>query len=372
MIAKRLEGLRQQLNDHDVDCLALIPGSNLRYLTGLNFHMLNPAFIAFFPADADVEPVLMIPNFDKLKWEIEAPFPSRAFAWNPEEGPGEAMRQAVAALPEIRTLAVEHLRMRVQEHALLREHFPDASITQGEPLMQPLRILKTADEVSAIRQACGIAETALEEVISSISVGMTEREIANRLLAAMRLGGGGTPPFEPIVLTGLRSAQAHGTPGQHPIKDGDLLLIDFGTTVDGYACDITRTFAVGREPDKSVRAMYEVVLEANEVGRTLVKPGETAQGVKRAVRQFVDERGFGESLYDVTGHGFGLDIHEQPFLMEGNDMALEAGMTMTIEPFIFDKELGGIRIEDDVVATEDGSEALTSFDRELRVIGASK
>ncbi len=368
MPTTRLDNLRQQLTDQGVDCLALLPGANLRYLTGLHFHLLIRPFIAFFPADASAEPVLVIPDFEELKWETEAPFPSRTFAWSAVEGPGEATRQAVTALPEIRTLAVEHLRMRVQEQNLVREHFPDVTITQGEPLLYALRLRKDADEVAAMRLACQIAETALEEVISNLSPGMTEHKVANRLLATMLLAGGGTPPFEPVVLAGSRSAQPHGTPGQRPIEAGDLLLIDFGTTVDGYACDITRTFAVGREPDEQVRLMYEAVRAGNAAGRLAVKPGVTAHEVDRAARQAIEERGMGE-LFPGTGHGLGLEIHEPLFIRKGNDLPLEEGMTFTVEPGVYDQELGGIRIEDYVVVTWDSSETLTSFGRELRVIG---
>ncbi len=365
----RLANLRQQLTAQGVDCLALLPGANLRYLTGLHFHLLMRSLIAFFPADANAEPVLVIPAFDKLKWETEAPFTARTFAWSDEESLREAMHQTVAALPEIRTLAVEHLRMRVQEHSRLREHFPDATISQGEPLLNALRIHKNTDEVAAMRHACEIAEKALEEVISSLSPGMTEHEVANQLQATMLLTGGGPPPFEPVVLAGSRSAQIHGTPGQRVIEAGDLLLIDFGTTVDGYACDITRTFAVGQEPDEQVRLMYEAVKAGNAAGRAAVKPGVNASEVHHAARQPIEARGMGKLFTHGTGHGLGLDIHEPPFIMEDNNIQLETGMTFTVEPGVYDQELGGIRIEDNVVVTRDGSETLTSFGRELRVIG---
>ena len=124
MLTKRLDNLRQQLKAQGVDCLALVPGYNLRYLTGLDFHLLERAFIAFFPADASAGLVLMMPNLERAKWEAEPPFPARIFGWDDADGPAEAMRQAVMALPEVHTLAVEHLRMRVMEHTMLRRTCP--------------------------------------------------------------------------------------------------------------------------------------------------------------------------------------------------------------------------------------------------------
>jgi Xaa-Pro dipeptidase len=368
---KRLGDLRQQLRDQEVDCLALVPGANLRYLAGLDFHMLKGPRIAFFPVDERVEPVVLIPDIEELKWEQEAPFATQIYPYASLEERDQVIKKVAAALPNIRSIAVEHLRMRVQEYRLIREYFPDAKITQAEPVMYPLRIIKDPEELSAIRRACEIAEAALEDVISNLRPGITEHEITNKLIATMLLSGGGEPPFDPIVLTGSRSAQIHGSPGQHPIKDGDLLLIDFGTTVNGYACDITRTFIVGREPDEKVRVMYEAVKAGNAAGRSFVKPGMNSIEVDQAVRQIVAEYGFGDLFIHPTGHGFGLDIHEPPFIdrYQYQNMAIEEGMVFTIEPGVYDQEVGGIRIEDDVVVTENGVETITSFGRELRIIG---
>jgi Xaa-Pro dipeptidase len=368
---KRLGDLRQQLRDQEVDCLALVPGANLTYLTGLDFHMPLMPFIAFLPANESIEPVLIFPKIEELKWESEAPFPAQINSYSSQNEINEEMKKVVAALPNVRSMAVEHLRMRVQEYRLVKEHFSGVQITQGESLMRPLRIIKDTDELSAIRSACEIAETALEEVISNLTPGMTEYEIANQLTATMLLAGGGEPPFDVVVLAGSRSAQTHGSPGQHPIEVGDLLLFDFGTTVNGYACDISRTFVVGSEPDKKVRLMYDAVEKGNAAGRSIIKPGMNSIEVDRAVRQVLEEYGLGELFIHSTGHGFGLDIHEPPSIHKYDflNMILEEGMVFTIEPGVYDQDIGGIRIEDNVVVTDTGAETLTSFGRELRIIG---
>ncbi|MBN1565253.1 MAG: M24 family metallopeptidase, partial [Anaerolineae bacterium] len=149
---------------------------------------------------------------------------------------------------------------------------------------------------------------------------------------------------------------------------GEPLLFDFGTTVNGYASDITRTFSVG-EPSAKMQDVYAVVKAANAAGRAAAKPGATGQDVDRATRKVIVEAGFGDYFTHRTGHGLGLETHEPPDMVEGNLLVLEPGMTFTVEPGIYLSGEVGVRIEDNVVITVDGAESLTTFDRELRVIG---
>ena len=168
---KRLEQVRQKLQKNGVDCLALIPGSNLRWLTGFDFGLMERALVLFIPAEQ--EPVLVIPVLEKMKWDSRATFPARIFAWGDAEGPVEVARQAASALPAITTLSVEHLRMRVMEYELVRQYLPDVKIAQAEEIMAPLRLCKDVGEITAMQRAVKICEAALEEVISGISPNMT-------------------------------------------------------------------------------------------------------------------------------------------------------------------------------------------------------
>ncbi|MDH4137393.1 MAG: Xaa-Pro peptidase family protein [Anaerolineae bacterium] len=370
MLTQRLENVRQQLNAQGIDCLALVPGFNLRYLTGMDFMLLERPFIAFIPADETTEPVLVIPELEVPTWKRGAPFEARIFAWDDKSGSDEAMRQASKALPGMRTLAVEYLRMRVLEHDLISRFVPDARVVKGEAVLDPLRMRKDASEIASLRRAVEVAEAALEEVVSSLSPGVAEREICSQLTSAMLLGGGETVPFEPLVLSGPRSALPHGRTGERRVETGEILLIDFGTTVNGYHSDITRTFVVGQEPNDRLREVYAAVQAANEAGRAAVRPGATYQDVDRAARQVLVDAGFGEHFIHRTGHGLGLDVHEEPGIVEGNDMPLEEGMVFTIEPGVYLEGWGGIRIEDNVVVTADGCESLTTFSRELRVVAS--
>jgi Xaa-Pro dipeptidase len=273
------------------------------------------------------------------------------------------------ALPEIQRIAVEHLRMRVHELRLVQRCVPTAFVEDAGPVMERLRIAKGADEVAAMRRAIAITEAALQAVIESLEPGLTERQVAARLNVAQIERGGDVVPFPPIVQVGPNAALPHGTPGDRPLTPGEVLLCDFGTSFGGYASDLTRTFFFGAEPGSRARDIYETVREANAAGRAAAGPGVPCSEVDRAARQVIERAGFGEYFIHGVGHGLGLDGHEGPYLRDWNQAPLEPGMTFTVEPGIYIPGEIGVRIEDDVLITPDGSETLTTFGRELRVVG---
>jgi len=366
---QRLAKVRQHLRTHDIDCLALVPGFNLQYLTGENFFLLERPFITFIPADDDADLVVMLPELEAPAWEREVPFKATLFPWADENGPDDAMRQAVEELAGIKTLGVEYLRMRVQEWDLISRFLPGVRLAKGEKALEPVRACKDASEIESLRRAVGALEAALEDVLSRVQPGVTERAICSSLTSAVLQRGGEMVVLEPLVQSGPNSAMPHGRTGNRPIQTGDILLIDFTTTVHGYYADMTRTFVVGKEPDDRLREVYEAVKLANAAGRAAVRPGATCQDVDRAARQAIVDVGFGEYFVHRTGHGLGLDVHEAPNVVEGNQTPLEEGMVFTIEPGIYLEGWGGVRIEDNVVVTPDGVESLTTFGRDFRVVG---
>ena len=292
---KRLEQVQHKLQENGVDCLALIPGSNLRWLTGLDFGLMERALLFFIPAGQ--EPVLVLPVLEKVKWDNQPIFPARVFAWDDFDGPQEALAQAAKALPALTTLSVEDLRMRVMEYRLVRQHLPNAQIGQAEQIMAPLRLCKDPGEIASMQKAVRICEAALEEVVSGLSPNTTEREIACRLSSALLLHGADSVPGEPQVLSGPRSALPHGGPSERRVLPGELLLFDFVCTVDGYYADITRTFVVGKQPDERQRTIYQAVQMANEVGRSSISPGVVCEAVDTAVRSVIEFRRLWQEFY---------------------------------------------------------------------------
>ncbi|HOA24280.1 MAG: Xaa-Pro peptidase family protein [Aggregatilineales bacterium] len=365
MFHERVTRLQAELQARGVQAAALMPGPNLRYLTGLDFHLMERPTVGFFPAEG--APVFAVPGLEQAKFDAGSPldYEVEVFTYSDEEGPAEAFRRAMDALPELHELAVEHLRMRVAELRLVQRHAPNAVLHNADPIMDALRVRKDANEIELMRQAIAITEKALAEVIAGVRLFDTERAIAGRLRTALIEHGGEALPFEPIVLAGPRAALPHGVPSDRPVRMGDVLLIDFGTSYGGYISDITRTFVVGLPLEGRNRDVYEAVKAANQAGREAARPGATAQDVDRAARKVIEEAGFGEYFIHRTGHGIGLDAHEGPYIVEGNDVVLEPGMTFTVEPGIYIPGEIGVRIEDDVLITPDGAESLTTFDREL-------
>ncbi len=364
---KRIQRLTNRMEATGVDCLAVVPGPNMLYLTGLHFHLSERPVIAFFPAAG--RPVLLAPGFEAIKTE-HAPRPMdwRVFTYSDEAGPDAACAQACAALGLAgKKLAVEQLTMRVLELTMVQRDAPGVQIVPAEPLLAELRMRKDADELAHMRRAAQVAEEALARTLEAIRPGMTEREIAAELQIHLMRGGSGVLPFEPLVQSGPNSASPHGATTDRRLQPGDILLIDFGARVGGYASDITRTFIVG-EPDPELHKVHQIVQAANAAGRAAAGPGVPCQEVDRAARQVIKEAGYGDYFIHRTGHGLGLEGHEPPYIVEGNAQRLEVGMTFTVEPGVYLPGKGGVRVEDDVVITEDGCESLTTFERGLQVI----
>jgi len=357
--------LQQQLEQKGLDCLALVPGANLFYLTGISFHLSERPIVALFPVDAPaaiVLPALEAPKLAPLSDALQA------YPYTDQEGPAAAFQQACAALELAQArIGVEGLRMRVMEARLLERYAPDCQLIPADEVTETLRVTKDAGEVAQMRRAVAVVEAALRAVLTQIRPGMTEREVAGLLMVETLRGGSEGMPFEPIVVAGPNAASPHAVPTDRPIRPGETVVIDCGAIVGGYVSDITRTVALGGLPEEMVR-VYEVVHRANEAGRAAVRPGRAAQDVDRAARAVIREAGYGDFFIHRIGHGLGLEVHEPPYIVEGNRQPLQAGMTFTVEPGIYLPGRGGVRIEDDMLVTPEGAETLTTFPRELMVL----
>ena len=366
MTQQRIAGLLQLVAQHNLDAVGLMPGPNLHYFTALHFHLSERPTLALLPVQG--QPALICPAFEatktarsNLSWQL--------FTYVDGQDPLEACQAACRALRLSRArVGVEALKLRLRELRLLEAAAPAIQIENAEHLIAQPRLIKDADEIAAMRRAVAVAEQALDDVLSVVRIGMTERQVANELRLALLRRGAENLAFEPLIQAGTNSALPHATATERALQAGELLLLDFGVTLDGYNSDITRTFALG-EPAAEIRRIYERVKQANAAGRAAARPGASGQDVDRAARQVIAEAGYGQYFTHRTGHGLGLEGHEPPYMVEGNTAPLEVGNTFTIEPGIYIPGLGGVRIEDDVLITPDGAESLTTYDRELRIIG---
>jgi Xaa-Pro dipeptidase len=362
MIEKRLQGLHQQQATHGLDYVALMPGASLRYLTGLHLSLFERPIVFFFPQEG--RPASILPTLEAPRIEANLPFEAELFVYSDEEGHQPAFERACRALNLAgKRLGVEFFNMRVLELKQLEQYAPGCQTLDAGGALSELRMIKDAEEIERMRQAIHITEQALQEVAGLVQPGRTDLEIAAELKIAFLQAGAQGMSFEPIVGVGPDSASSHVVPSGRVIEPGDLIVIDCGVTYQGYFADITRTFAVSPVAPELER-VYNIVKEANAAGRAAVRPGVPAQEVDRATRQVIAQAGYGEYFVHRTGHGLGLEVHEPPYIVEGNEELLQPGMTFTIEPGIYLPGQGGVRIEDDVLVTPQGAETLTTFPRD--------
>ena len=244
--------------------------------------------------------------------------------------------------------------------------------TSTERVVEQPRLVKDASEIATLRDAAARITGVAESAFRSIRSGVTEREVAGSIEMAMRAAGYERLAFDTIVASGPNAALPHYRAGTRILKPGDLVVLDFGGVLDGYCSDLTRTVSVGAPTPDALR-LHAAVRDAQRAAIEAVKPGVPATSVDRAARGLLESRGLGEAFGHGTGHGLGLDIHEEPRVgpprSHSASVQLEPGMVFTIEPGAYLPGMGGVRIEDDVLVTGDGCEVLTSVPRELLALG---
>jgi Xaa-Pro dipeptidase len=364
-----LSPLQAILAPAQLDAVVLVPGANFRRVFGTDFHQMERPLEVIVPRQG--QPVAIVPNLEKGSFKA-LEFPGTIFDWRDEDGYMGAFMKAGAALPQLRDgarIGVEGQRMRVFDLFALQKALPGALFIDAHGDISKIRLRKTPDEIEMQRRAIRLSEAALEATLQQVKTGMTEKEVEAILLGQLFAHGADGLAFSPIVAAGDNSAKPHAhARGDYRIKTGDALLFDFGGSLNGYSADITRTFFVGHVSDHD-RAFYDTVLAANAKGREVSRAGITAHDVDDAVQRVLEQSQFAAFRVHKTGHGLGLDVHDAPQIMRGNNEVLEAGMVFTIEPGLYREGEAGVRIEDVVVVTADGIECLTSFPRELRVIG---
>jgi Xaa-Pro dipeptidase len=219
--------------------------------------------------------------------------------------------------------------------------------------------VKDDEEVARLRRAAEVIDRVVARLAAEIVPGRSESELGDLVARLIREEGGDGPAFPPTVLTGAKSALPHGSPDGTAVADGDLVIVDVGTSVEGYCSDITRTFVAGREPDDRQLQLFEAVREAQATGVRAAVAGATGADVDRAARSVLEAAGYGDLFIHRTGHGLGLEVHEEPSLHGANEDLLPDGAVVTIEPGVYVPGYGGIRIEDDVVVRAGAPEVLT-------------
>jgi Xaa-Pro aminopeptidase len=357
----RLMHLQQMLALEGIDVVAIAPTPNMRYLIGFA-PKYDERFCALLVTPTDAQLIVPQVNAD----QVDRHTGLISARWADETGPLAALEQALDHLNVRRnaTLAADGL-MQARHLLLLHELASQVRLASAEPIMESLRMVKSADELARLAGAAAQADRAMQAGVEHCRPGMSELSIADAIASSFRVNGAEQVDFT-IVASGPNSAFPHHHSGTRRLQSGDTIILDIGATFDGYKSDITRVVQLG-ESSAAVDEIYAAVLAGNRAGRAAVRPGISAREVDQATREPIDRAGYGDLFFHRTGHGLGIEEHEPPWISATSDTILQPGMVFSIEPGCYLPGRFGVRIEDIVVVTEDGCHCLTGFDHDLIV-----
>lgn len=352
---KRVENLRKQMREEGIQGFLITSPYNLRYLTnftgttGWAFITLDQAyFMTDFRYTEQAEKQCV--GYEIVK--NVAPLPVE-------------MARIINPL-DLKNVAFEEEQV---SHALylMLEELIDTELVGVAGMIEELREVKDDEEIATIKKACAIADAAFAHIVEFITPGKTEIEVANELDFYMRSLGATGVSFETIVASGIRSAMPHGVASGKVIEHGDFVTLDYGCYYNGYVSDMTRTISMG-QPKEKLAEIYDIVLTAQLKVIDTARPGMTGIELDAVARDYITEKGYGEAFGHSTGHGIGLEIHEGPNVSRLAEKPFVAKNVITDEPGIYLPGIGGVRIEDDLLITNDGCEVLTKSPKELIIL----
>ncbi|MFW7401712.1 M24 family metallopeptidase [Vagococcus fluvialis] len=351
----RVNNLREEMKSEGISSFLITSPYNLRYLTGFT-GTTGLALIG-------LEEAFFITDF---RYTEQAAKQCVGFEIVKNVGP---ILEVVADLVEsknIENLGFEESFVPFKQYVEL-EGLLEVDLIPVSGMVEELREVKDEEEIAIVEKACEIADKAFSHILTYIKPGMTEIQVANELDFYMRSLGASSVSFETIVASGLRSAMPHGVASEKVIEQGDMITIDFGCYYNGYVSDMTRTISLG-EPSDKLREIYNVVKEAQQKVLDVAKPGMTGVELDAVARDYIASKGYGEAFGHSTGHGIGLEIHEGPNVSKLAEKAFVPGNIITNEPGIYLPGIGGVRIEDDMLVTENGIKRLTHSEKELIIL----
>lgn len=348
----RVNDIQQKMKSEGVEALLITSPYNLRYasnFTGSTGLSVITQSKAFFVTD--------------FRYTEQAADQAVGFEIVKNTGPIYEEVKAIVEKENIKSLGFEKefvtFSMYEQITSLLT-----CELIPVSGLVESLREIKEDSEVETIQKAIKITEFAFEEILNFIKPGVSEIEVANKLDFLMREKGASGVSFDTIVASGKRSAMPHGVASDKKIENGDMITLDFGCYYKGYVSDMTRTFSLG-DPGEELKKIHQIVLDANLKVTEVAKAGVTGKALDDIARDYIKEKGYGEAFGHSTGHGIGLEVHEGPGINFRNEKVLVSGNVITNEPGIYIPGLGGVRIEDDLLITENGNKNLMSVTKEL-------
>lgn len=356
--------LQTYLTEQNIEAALITNPENVFYFSGFNSHPYERLLAIMVFKDHD--PFLICPKmeiFDALSsgWAFEV------VGHDDIENAWDVVKASVMSrIPSFNTLAIEKSHLTINGYESIQNRFPNVSLTGIDERIEELRLFKNEDEIIKMRKAAELADYAIQVGCEAIEEGKTEMAILNIIESAIKEKGY-TMSFDTMVLFGDNATSPHGKPGNRILQKGDFILFDLGVNYEGYCSDITRTVSLG-EPSEEKKQIYQVVKEANEKAIEYLKPGIQAMELDKIARDCIEQAGYGEFFTHRLGHGLGISVHESPSINGKNEFVFKEGMVITVEPGIYLKNVAGVRIEDDVLITENGYEVLTKFPKALIVL----
>lgn len=369
VLTDRLARLAELAGVSGADAVLISPGPDLAYFVGHSVGSHERLTCLVVPPAG--RPSLLVPTLERPGWAgtpVELMDLDIA-TWTDGQDPYAALAEVLPA--DARVLSVDYHMPAV--HALNAQAIvPGSELTLAGGTIAELRMRKSADEVAALAAAGAAIDRVQRRIAEWLRPGRTENEVAADIAAAIVAEGHQRPDFV-IVGSGPNGASPHHEASDRVIRPGDVVVIDIGGPMpSGYFSDCTRTYLAGAAPDgipDRVREVYEVVRRAQAAGVAAVRPGVTAESIDAAARAVIEQAGFGEYFITRTGHGIGLEVHEHPYMVSGNTIALEEGMAFSVEPGIYLPGEFGVRIEDIVVVGESEALLMNRAPTELIVVG---
>ncbi|MDR9852713.1 Xaa-Pro peptidase family protein [Paenibacillus sp. VCA1] len=356
MSNQRVLKLREAMQQKNVEALFVTSAINRRYLTGftgssgyclvtMNDAYLLTDFRYMTQAAEQTKDVQVVEHKQRVM---------------------DTVKELLAAA-NVSKLAFEQDDVSFAAYSAYAEQLKPAELVPVSGLVEQLRIIKDAEELKVMQRAADLADATFKHILGFVKPGMTEREVDLEMEFFMRKNGATSSSFDTIVASGERSAMPHGVASQRVIAGNELITFDFGALLDGYCSDLTRTIAIGK-PDPKLKEIYDIVLEAQLHAVANIKPGMTGREADALARDIIAKYGYGDQFGHSTGHGLGMEVHENPRLSKLSGDILKPGMVVTVEPGIYIPGLGGVRIEDDIVITETGNAVLTHSSKEFTVL----
>lgn len=351
--------LERKMRETGINTVLITDPKHVYYLTGF---LSNPheRFLGVVFQSGN-EPFLILPALDEEAARAASSI-QKIITHQDTDDPYQLLKSQLNG--PLGTIGLEKEQVTVARFERLQETLSFSRYMDVGPWLRELRLRKSEAEIDKMKLAVKLIEQVLTETLHKVKEGVTENELVAEVEFQIRKLGADGPSFDSMVLSGEKTALPHGVPGSRQIRRGDLLMFDIGVYKDGYASDITRTFAVGELSEELTR-IYNTVLAANEAAIAVIRPGVTFASIDKAARDVIDAAGYGPYFIHRLGHGLGIDVHEFPSVHGQNEYLLAEGNVFTVEPGIYVPGVGGVRIEDDVLVTSSGVEVLTTYPKQL-------